>query len=103
MLSHTDIHQIQDYCNLDRDVIIELCDILEIKGEGEFSNLYEGNFTEEQLIEKKEEFYAEHRLGSYREVHSKDDYIAIPDTETEDWFHWFNKPDSWENMKNKTY
>ena len=94
-LSEADLEEIKSYCDLDLDVIVELADIFGIQSESDFCEVFEGHFTEEELIEKQEEFYSQHGLGTYRSIHNKDRCVIIPDREDENYFYWFNKPEAW--------
>lgn len=89
-----DYDEIAEYCDLSSDQIDFICEKLGIQTTQDFCNLYEGYWTEEELIAKKEEFHEEHGLGSYRPIHRKERYLTIPSTQDSGYFYWFDAAES---------
>lgn len=87
-----DFKEIEEYCSLSRQQIESVCAELGFKNAQDFSDNYEGLWTEAELIQKQQSFYDENDLGDYLSLHDKADYLCIQDIEDGSRLHWFNRP-----------
>ena len=87
-----DFDEISEYCRLSRKQIEDVCKELGFAETCEFSNSYEGLWSESELIKKQQDFYDENELGDYLSLHDPSDYLCVPDGNDSSRMHWFSRP-----------
>ena len=80
MLSPEDLRDASEYCDLDPEIIQEICMKYNITSEQSFCNCYEGRWTKEGLIDIEQQFINDHVADKYdfKDVFDEDGYLVIP-------------------------